>query len=477
MNSRASVLAFLSVAAAPAVLLGCPDKPKADGSGAATVQSAMPAPSSSAAKSGLAQALASASAGSNANGPCQIQSTTKVSGGARQDTGLTVVRFTPTQTAVGFAVGGGTPKVALVDGAGNVNVVEPDWSHVRDQEPLKPKMYRAIMRVTPIGYVSGKMRVGMDIKDTPTDKTMTDYNVRCGPADTEPVVGDSTPLNFDPAKITEDDVAKMQFGPDGESDIRDCRSFANGESEQWVLATEVRRHGKDADHKLAVDWIIDNVPGKVAVTDPIIHSSGIEPKDKKYPPLDHYLLPVSVNAGADGFIMVSIEGGLLVTRRTDDLKPAGGPWWQQIEGYPGLPSLVHEGEKVFLLATAAGKRDLFGSTFLGREAPGPKPTKITMNDSNPPTEGSRSFPSSFPVGDGNWFVSFVDGVTAKKGRARFTILGPDMNQKLTDVMDVTPPDEQVVEARVIGLGGPKALVMSLDAGGNLDASVVTCHYK
>ena len=470
----------LAVVAAAIPALGCQkkDPPPAP----AAVVSAVAA-SSSGVKA--AQGAGSASAASAAPGndaapppPCKVLATTTVDRGARADAGLTLVRFSATQAAIGYAQGGtGTPKVMVIDAAGNATVNDVDWSHVRDREQPKAKTARVVNRVTPMGFKDGKIRAGMDVLDTPTDPKAPTRYIRCGAADEEPTVSDDTPLNFDNG-IVEDDVAKLKAGPDGDSDIRDCRSFSNGES-QWVLATEARRHGPGDDHGILVSWIIDEVPGAGMIKDPLVASQVIAPTAKKYPgyPTDHYLMPVSVNAGDAGYIVIAREGGLMVARRTDSFARTGGPWYLSLGGWPGLPTITHEGERVFLFVAEYQKTDIYGSTFLGNADP-VKPDKIALKDSNPPTAGYRDAPavSAQPDNDDVVLV-FVDGRTAAKGgRTRITVLGADLQQKLSDIVDVSPPDVQVIETRVVALGSGKAFVASLDTTGTITGVTLSCTY-
>jgi hypothetical protein len=52
-----------------------------------------------------------------------VLATSVVDRGARADAGLTLVRLSPTQAAIGYAQGAtGTPKVMVIDAAGNASV-------------------------------------------------------------------------------------------------------------------------------------------------------------------------------------------------------------------------------------------------------------------------------------------------------------------------------------------------------------------
>lgn len=137
---------------------------------------------------------------------------------------------------------------------------------------------------------------------------------------------------------------------------------------------------------------------------------------------------------------------------------------------------MHEDQRVFLFVTEYQKTDLYGSTFMGNADPG-TPTKIALKDSNPPKTGWRDSPSIFPNSDGHVFVAFVDGRTAAKGgRSRFTVLAPDLSQKLTDVFDVSAPDVQVLETKVVALGPGRAMVASLESTGTISGVTLNCPY-
>jgi hypothetical protein len=428
-------------------------------------------PSASAATATTASApLASASSAAPAKPPpCKVESTVALDKGARADTGLTVVMLAGNQAALGYAVGD-TPKVLTVDTAGKTEQTEVSWGHVRDTEKKSdPAMTRYIHRVTPLGFKGNKMRVGLDILDESKDKNAARY-LRCGAGDDEPIIADNTPLNF--YQPTEDAVAAL--GPDA-LDVRDCRTFSNGES-TWSLYTEVKRDGTGDNHDIRLTWSLDTLPGKGTIKDPNVDKRIDKPtKDKKYGTLDHFSMPVSVNAGTAGFMMVARDsGGLVFARRNDDLSAAGGPWPMAFPEGAGLPSIMHKDERVFLAATEWNKTDLFTSTFLGTEAP-KKPAKVTLVDTAPPTEGARDWPSLSPAADGSLFVSFIDGKGATR-RVRLVVLGADMSQKTSDVFDVSSGEANIVEARVIAIADKKALVTYLDAKGDLTGSVVSCTY-
>lgn len=468
LRRSGSALSALTLLAAPLALAGCPDSAKSDapkGAPSASAPQAASAPPSSAVASSTASP--SASVAPQVEAICKIESSTVVDHGVRGDTGLTAVFLPGNQAAIGYATGG-TPKVIVIDTAGKSNQADVDWSHVKSSEPPKdPQMVRAIHRVTPLGFKGQKMRVGMDIIDTSKDKNAARY-LRCGPADQEPIVMDDSPLNF--FEPTEDDVAKAA----GDAvDVRDCRTFSNGEI-SWSLYTEVKRDGTGDNHDLRFEWSLDEIPGKGKIKEPVIDKRVAKPnKDKKYGTLDHFITPISVNAGTAGYMMLARDGGGLVfARRNDDMSRAGGPWPMFLAAGAGLPSMTHEKERVYLAVPEWNKTDLFMSTFMGNATP-VKPDKVVLKDSAPPTEGSRDWPSIAARDDGNIFVTFIDGKSPKR-RVRLVLLGADLTQALPDVFDVTNGDVNVSEARVVDIAGNKAFVAYLDVKGDLTAAIVSC---
>jgi hypothetical protein len=465
MNHPRTILATSFTLLASLAVTGCPDNKQQETSKAA--------PSASAAATAPATASASATATPSASveapkqAVCTIDSSTVIDRGARGDTGLTAVLLAGNQAALGYATGG-TPKVVVVDTSGKASQADVDWSHVKNQEaPKDATMVRAIHRVTPLGFKGQKMRVGMDIIDTSKDKNAARY-LRCGAADQEPIVADDTPLNF--FEPTEDDVAKVTADA---VDVRDCRTFSNGEI-TWSLYTEVKRDGKDDNHDVRFEWSLDSVPGKGTIKEPVVDKRVAKPnKDKKYGTLDHFITPISVNAGTAGYMMLARDGGGLVfARRNDDMSRAGGPWPMGLPAGAGLPSLAHEGERVFLAVPEWNKTDLFMSSFMGNATP-TKPEKVTLNDSSPATEGARDWPAIAAAADDSIWVTFIDGKSPKR-RVRLTILGDDLKQRLADVFDVTNGDVNVSEARVIALAGNKAFVAYIDVKGDLTGAVVSC---
>lgn len=477
MRTPSLVLTLLATAS----LLGCPKKEDPTGDSKPTTSASASTPAASG-SSASAHADAAASAKPTSPPPCTVAPPVVVDTGVRLETGITKRKITAEQLAIGYAVADGVPKVVVVDNAGAVTKTEVEWGHVKDQEKKKlPDMTRRVERVTPIGPVSpkggGKYRVAMDFVDTSKEKNAERY-LRCGAADQEPIVHDPTNLNF--FEPNEDDILKIamfdEAKPDQNTyDTRDCRTFTDGES-VWAVATVMRRAAKDTSEVL-VEWIIDETPGKAKVKDHLLDKRILKADaKKKYPTMDHFLTPVSINAGTAGYVIVAREQGSLVfAHRTDKLEKVGNPVSHWLGAPVDMPGIAHEKERAFLVATEYKKTDLFAATWLGDKAP-PKPVKVTLEDGNPPPDGSeREAPTVSPGPDGNVFVAFADG-DKKSRRARLTVLGPDMKQLVKGVVDVTPEGVNVAETRVVALPGKKALVTYLEDTGKLSAALVTCQY-
>jgi hypothetical protein len=474
MNSHARVNVAMSLALAAlaaSALFACS---KADSGSPAP----SPAPSASAAPVASAP-VASASASAEPPPPaCTAEAPIVIDKGARADTGLTAVEIqNGKQVGIGYAVADGTPRVALVDDTGTVTQASPDWSHVQTQEQKKdPAMVRHLNRVTPLGTLkSGKMRIGMDFIDSFPDKGKGSY-LRCGPADIEPVISDDGGAQFDDP--TEDQVAALTAGSDTDGatvDFRDCRTFGDS-TRAFVLATQVRRDGPGDDHDLRYQWIVDETPGKGMIKDAIVDKRVVKPtSDHKYPRVDHFITPVAIQMGDLGILITSRDqGNLVFVKRSAKLEKAGDPksmWLGAAVGMPGID--LHEGQ-VYVVTTEAMKTDLYGVLFPATSAP-QKPQAVPLNDSNPPQTGPRDS-ASIDVGTtGDVAVAFVDG-KAPARKARMTVLGPDLKQKLSDVFDVSPPDATVQEARVVSLQSGKFLVTYLRTDGQISGQLVSCKY-
>jgi hypothetical protein len=373
-------------------------------------------------------------------------------------------------------VGDGTPRVAMVDATGAVTKADPEWSHVKDSEQKKdPAMVRHLFRVTPLGMLkTGKMRIGMDFLDAFAEKGKGS-TLRCGPADVEPVITDDGGAQFDDP--TEDDVAKLAAASDtdgGAVDFRDCRTFGN-EKHSFVLATQVKREGPGDDHNLLYQWVIDEVPGKALIKDAVVDKRVVKPgKDGHYPKVDHFVTPVAIPMGDLGIMMTARDqGNIVFVKRSAKLEKAGEPKSMWLGAAAGMPALDLQNGQVYVMTTEFQKTDLYGVLFPATGAP-EKPQKVALTDPSPPGDG-RDTASMDVTSAGDLAVSFVDGKTPAR-RARMTVLGPDLKQKLSSVFDVSPASANVSEARIVSLASGKFLVTYLQGNGEVDGQLVSCKY-
>jgi hypothetical protein len=445
----------------------------------ASAPSAAPAASSAPAAVAAAPASAPSAAPPAAPPPCTVEAPIAVDKGARLDTGLTAVELENGKTiAIGYAVTDGTPKVAIVDDTGAVTKADVDWGHVRDQENKKDaSMVRHLHRVTPLGLAkNGKMRVGMDLLDAFPEKGKGS-SLRCGPADSDPIIADDGGAQFDdPA---EDDVAKLAAAT-GDTDtatvdFRDCRTFGDAKH-PFVVATQVRREGPGDNHNLLYQWIVDEVPGKALIKDPVIDKRVVKPVNGKYPKVEHFITPVAITMGDEGVLLVARDqGNVVYVRRTPKLERKSEAKSVWLGASAGMPSVNLQNGRAYVVTTELAKTDLYGLLLPAKDEPG-KALKVTLDDGAAAAD-ARDSASIDVTSGGDVAVSFVEG-KAPNRHVRMTVLGSDLRQKLKGVFDVTAadPKNDVAEARVVSLGNGKFLVSSLKADGELQGQLVSCKY-
>ena len=461
----------LALATLAGALVACKDEASSGGSGGA-------APVASPATTAAATSAAVSAAPPPAPPPpCTAAAAFVIDKGARLDTGLTSVEIeNGKQVAVGYAVGDGSPRVAMVDATGAVTKADPDWSHVKDQEQKKdPAMVRHLFRVTPLGILkTGKMRVGMDFLDSMPTKGVSSY-LRCGPADIEPVISDDGGAQFDDP--TEDEVAKLPAGSETDGaavDFRDCRTFGS-EKRSFVLATQVKREGPGDDHNLLYSWVLDEMAGKGMIKDAVIDKRVIKPtKDGKYPKIEHFVTPVAIPMGDLGMLITARDqGNIVFVKRTAKLEKAGEPKSMWLGAAAGMPALDMQNGQVYVMTTEFQKTDLYGVLFPATSTP-EKPQKVMLTDPNVPND-ARDSASMDVTSTGDMGVAFIDG-KAPNRRARMTVLGADLKQKLPTVFDVSPDGVNVSEARIVSLSTGKFLVTYLQGDSQLSGQIVSCKY-
>lgn len=412
-----------------------------------------PSPSASAAAASAPSASASGAVASAKPSPCTVEAAVTVDKGVRADAGITLVQLPDGRIALGYATGKGEPKVALVDAAGKASFPDVETQHLDLAEKAKdPKTKRAVLRVTPLGFLAGgmKMRVAVDLTDTYPDKTT---RLRCGPADVAPLL--------------------MQGGPDDqgtgdEGTLVDCRTFSNGHKE-WVLASMISI-ASAMEGKAPMRWIVA-YQGKHPINDVVLDEKSYDQKALQKPEMWAYQVPVGVGVHDTGYVFAARQGGSLVLARRDrHLEKAGDAVRFGFgAAAPTMPALAVLDHQAALFVGLYGKTDVYGTTF-AIEAKPQKPEKLALDDPSPPAAGDRNSLTASYTPKGDVFLAFADGpATAKK--ARMTVLGGDLKSRVP-VFDVA---DGAAELRVVATGDQKALVTYL-AGNEIKSSVVSCKY-
>jgi hypothetical protein len=435
-----------------------------------------------AASDGGSSATPAASSSSAAAAPaCKVETPFSIDKAARADTGLTLVKLSDGTVAVGYATGNGTPKAAVIDDTGKSSVVEVDAKHIDVERKAQDaqrkaafqdaKTNRTVMRVTPLGMKGLKMRVGVDLLDLASvgESGVHERYLRCGPADGDPIVTDEGPSFYD----SEWNPAPVDMTQDSATETRDCRTFSNG-TETWVLASTMSPNNGTGNFEAG--WVIDEKPGKEHVQDPSIDSTVVTaPKDKSAPKPVLYEVPVSLRIPGGDFITASrLQGKLIVAKRKADLEPDGDAVKLAFAGPIGMASLAVLGSNVALLVPSTGKTEVLGATWPASSA-AVKPTAITFDDPNAPTDGDRTSVSTAATGDGDLLVGFVDG-KAQTHKARLTLLTSDLKSK-KPVFDITDGTANVSELRVSVLKDGRYFVtyLKIDGGvGEVMGAIASC---
>ncbi len=402
---------------------------------------------------GAAAASASASAASKPS-PCKVEAAVSVDKGVRADAGLTLVALPDGRLALGYATGDGAPKVAIVDAGGKASFTDVEADHLATEKKAAGA-HRTILRVTPLGFVEGKMkmRVGVDLADTNPDKSKY---LRCGPADEAPYISEGGPNDE---------------GTGDEGNIIDCRTFSNGHK-SWVLGSVVSI-SEAMDGKLPMRWFVDYQSGKQPIKDVVLDEKTYDNKKLEKPDAYVYQVPVGVGVHDTGYVFAARqEGSLVLARRDGHLQKAGdavrfgfGP------AAPTMPALAALNHQAAVFIGLYNKTDVYGATF-AIEAKPQKPELIALEDASPPTSGDRNSLTASYTPKGDIFLAFADGPATAK-RARMTVLGGDLKSRVP-VFDVST-EPNVSELRIAATGDQSALVTYL-SGTEIKTAQVTCKY-
>jgi len=409
-----------------------------------------PAASASAVAANATPSASASSAAAAKASPCTVEAAVTVDNGVRADAGITLVKLPDGRIALGYATGSGEPKVAILDAAGKASFPDIEKDYLDQKEKKDPKTKRAILRVTPLGFVKDgmKMRVGVDMLDTRPDKTTY---LRCGPADSAPLLS--------------------QGGPDSPPDpdnLVDCRTFSNGHKE-WVLASLV---SVDAamEGKVPMRWIVEH-EGKHPIADIVLDEKAFDLKTVEKPEPYGYQVPVGAGVHDTGYVFASRQAGALVVARRDaHLQKAGDAVRFGFgASAPTMPALATLDHQAALFVGLYQKTDVLGTTF-AIEAKPAKPEKLAIDDPNPPTAGDRTSLTASYTPKGDIFLAFADGPATSK-KARMTVLGGDLKSRVP-VFDVADGGS---ELRVVATDDQKALVTYL-AGNEIKSATVSCKY-
>ncbi len=342
--SSLPVLALLVLATAAPGCSGCAKSTAAPD--AAPALSSAVVPTAGAAPSGPATAGGSASsaAAKPAAAACVVKGdVTLVDQGVRADTGITLGLAI---SAVGYAKGQGTPKVATYDDAGAVTVAElSEPFEALDRKP-ESSVRRVLQRVTPLDAKDGKVRVSADYVETTTEKVR---RVHCGP--------EGAPfISFEGPSLT--------AGADGAThETVDCRTVQTDNGFGAVEST-LETDGQKMTAALTIGGVVY-----------ARRETPIKAGDK---PSERYAFTMLGAArGAAGSVYVArFNGSVIVARRLPD-GPSDAGYWLGTATNPPAVALDPDGEHVAVWTTLMAKPELYAMRFVfGRKPDAPKPVAI-----------------------------------------------------------------------------------------------------
>ncbi len=398
----------------------------------------------------------SAAADAGPSKSCTVESeAVTLDHGVRLDTGVTLTDLGDGRVALGYAGPDGAPKVMVVDEAGRGHSIDALAVHAKSEKKLNAKATRSVLRVTPIAFAgAGKMRVGVDWVDTNPDKTKS---LRCGPADTEPFVSETSGENNK---------------NDEEGQVYDCRTFTNGRR-TWVLAS-TGLFSEAIEGEAPMAWLVDEMPGKGLVKDATLDKKRYTSARFDHPDDIVYQVPVGAGVQGVGYVFAARhEGGLVVAQRNRDLQRLGDATRFSLAGPVTMPAIAMRGGYVAIFVGISGKPDLYGSRFTADAKP-VKPEKLDLADDAPPVDGDRNSVSASFTPGGSIYAAFADGKAGQK-RARLARVSPAMKGTMK-VFDVSEPGA-VSEVRVHAASESKVLVTYLEgtgSAGELRRTILDC---
>jgi hypothetical protein len=190
--------------------------------------------------------------------------------------------------------------------------------------------------------------------------------------------------------------------------------------------------------------------------------------------MNHFETPVAVQMGDLGVMVTARDqGNIVFVKRGAKLEKAGDPKSMWLGAAAGMPALNMQNGQVYVMTTEFQKTDLYGVLFAATAAP-EKPQKVALTDPSPPGD-VRDSASMDVTSAGDVAVAFIDGKTPAR-KARMSVLGPDLKEKLAPVFDVSPEGANPSEARIVSLASGKFLVTYLQANGQVSGQLVSCKY-
>ncbi len=382
--------------------------------------------------------------------------------GARGDTGITLAKLGDGRVAVGYATGEGAPKVAFIDPAGSVVVAEVDISHVKDLEAkLPPRAARFVFRVTPLHAEGTKVKVAVDYAELHADRTRL---VRCGAADADPILSFAGASAFDPQ-------GDAGGAPPGTTELRECRTFANGDA-WWAVGYEAAREGDQFDAR----WIV-KAPGDA---EPTLVDHKMIPKEpgRAIPSsgsVDRYgfTLEQSSKVADAGYVMAARYNGRLVVSRRTVTWGAIGPLGEFWHGAPiGLPTIATEGNDVALVFPLFGKPESLGTRFAIDAVPS-KPALVALSTA-PAGMDRVSLSTAFAAGD--VVLAFAEGSNGKR-QVRVARLDSSFAPH-EGVLDLTAPGDDAPEVKVLAIDDARVVVAFIEAAPagryTVNAAVLRC---
>lgn len=449
-----------------------------------------PAPSSSNATAAVVPPSLKAPEGPPA---CVIKDRKVWGAGANKLAGLSVVSLGEGKSAVGLALGH-DPHVLVVEANGDARLVKvavAKGSHLA-KPPKAEEGTRKIMRVTPAKVDGDKALAFVDYHDEYKDKHR---RVACGPADTSDAWHhfDGTPWLDRAEKPTGEERAKLLKGHDydmghaeeeakakgseaeeekGYHELRDCRTFHDGDDQAWVVGSELEADEKEGG---ALEWkstlVVDT-----GTKDKEIHLHEAPLKGDP-PQLASFEVPIS-HAFEDGSLLLltrfgsTLRAGVLGKNKRLKSKLASFP------GFPTIPFAADDGDDIVVVFSVAKDKGHFALRGMRIPKTHELPKTLATIDTHVVDAGhdhskghdedadhhdhSETDPTFLRDTKGRRWLAFVEG---KRGSGKLELVPIDekfhaIGRRFSHVED----KGLASEARLLPLPDGQILVVSLQEG-------------